>query len=137
MGKIDIDQVERLSIDIRIPVTVAKEEIVEKLSAVAGEYGLAYKEFDWLAPVYMPLDHFMIDTLLKVYRQVSGDTTSEAEASGGATYARAIQNCVAFGPMLPGRPEVAHQPNEYVVLEDLYLAMEVYAYALYELTKGG
>lgn len=137
VGKIDIDRVERLSIDIRIPVTVAKEEIVEKLSAVAGEYGLAYKEFDWLAPVYMPLDHFMIDTLLKVYRQVSGDTTSEAEASGGATYARAIQNCVAFGPMLPGRPEVAHQPNEYVVLEDLYLAMEVYAYALYELTKGG
>ncbi len=135
VGKIDINKVERLSIDIRIPVTVAKEEVVEKLSAVAGEYGLAYKEFDWLAPVYMPLDHFMIDTLLKVYRQVTGDTTSEPESSGGATYARAIQNCVAFGPRLPGRPQVAHQPNEYVVLEDLYMAMEVYAYALYELTK--
>ena len=116
---------------------MSTRETLERLSAVAGKYGLAYREFDWLAPVYMPLDHFMIDTLLRVYRRVTGDTTAQAESSGGATYARAIQNCVAFGPMLPGRPEVAHRPNEYVVLEDLYLAMEVYAHALYELTGSG
>jgi succinyl-diaminopimelate desuccinylase len=60
---------------------------------------------------------------------------SEPESSGGATFARSFENCVAFGPILPGRPTVAHQPNEYVVLEDLYVAMEVYAYALYELTR--
>jgi len=133
VGKIDIGDKEQLSIDIRIPVTIPKKEIVDKVSAVAREYGLEYREHDWLAPIYMPLDHFLIETLMKVYRQVTGDTTSEPESSGGATYARAIENCVAFGSLLPGRPSVAHLPNEYVVLEDLYVAMEVYAHAIYQL----
>jgi predicted dipeptidase len=135
VGKIDIGKEEQLAIDIRIPVTIPKDEVVGKLNVVAQEYGLAYREYDWLAPIYLPLNHFLIRTLMNVYRQVTGDTTSEPEASGGATYARAIDNCVAFGPMLPGRPTVEHQPNEYVVLEDLYVAMEVYAYALYKLTR--
>ena len=135
VGKIDIGQMEQLAIDIRIPVTVPKEEIVDRLSAVAGEYGLAYREYDWTAPIYMPLDHPMIKTLITAYREVTGDIESEPESSGGATFARSFENCVAFGPILPGRPSVAHQPNECVVLEDLYVAMQVYAYALYELTR--
>ena len=73
VGMIDLGEVEQISIDCRIPVTVAKEDVVAKLSAAAARYGLAYKEFDWLAPIYLPKDHFMIETLMRVYRQVSGD----------------------------------------------------------------
>ena len=135
LGKIDLGEKERLSIDTRIPVTVPKEEIVDKVGAVAGEYGLAYREYDWLAPLYMPLDHFVIETLMRAYREVTGDSESEPESSGGATYARAVDNCVAFAAILPGGEKVAHQPNEFVLLEDLYLAMEVYAHAIYELTR--
>lgn len=135
IGKIDIGHKEQLAIDIRIPVTVPRQEIVAKLSTVAGEYGLAYREYDWTAPICLPLDHPMIKTLIRVYREITGDIESEPESSGGATFARSIKNCVAFGPILSGRSTVAHQPNEYVVLEDLYVAMEVYAYALYELTR--
>jgi len=135
VGKIELGQKERLAIDIRVPVTVPKQEIVARLSAAASEYGLDYREYDWIPPIYLPLDHPMIKILMTVYREVTGDIVSEPESSGGATFARSIQNCVAFGPILPGRSTVAHQPNEYVVLEDLYVAMEVYAYALYELTR--
>ncbi len=63
IGKIDLGKVEQLSIDSRLPVTVPKEEIVSKLSAAAAKYGLEYKEFDWLAPIYLPLDHFMIENI--------------------------------------------------------------------------
>ena len=61
IGKIELDGMEQLSIDSRFPVTVPKEELVAKLSAKAAEYGLEYKEFDWLGPIYLPLDHFMVD----------------------------------------------------------------------------
>ena len=135
VGKIEIGEGEQLAIDIRIPVTIPKDEVVAKLNVVAQKYGLEYREYDWIAPIYLPLNHFVIRTLMNVYRQVTGDTTSEPESTGGATYARTIDNCVAFGPILPGGPKVAHQPNEHVVLKDLYVAMEVYAYALYELTR--
>jgi succinyl-diaminopimelate desuccinylase len=135
VGMIDLGEVERTSIDCRIPVTVSKAEIVAKLSAAAARYGLAYKEFDWLAPIYLPKEHFMIETLMRVYREVSGDEVSQPIASGGATYARAIDNCVAFGALLPGEILTEHQPNERTVLDNLYRAMEIYAYAIHELSR--
>jgi len=135
VGKIDLGKVEQLSIDSRLPVTVSKEEMVARLSAVAAKYGLEYKEFDWLAPIYLPLDHFMVTTLMKVYRQYSGDTSTEPKSSGGATYARAINNCVAFGALTVDEELTEHQPNERAVLKNLYKAMEIYAHAVYELTQ--
>ena len=135
VGMIELGEVEQLSIDCRIPVTVAKEDVVAKLSAAAARYGLAYKEFDWLAPIYLPKDHFMIETLMRVYRQVSGDEVSQPIASGGATYARAIDNCVAFGALFPGEILTEHQPNERADLKNLYKAMEIYAHAIHELTR--
>lgn len=135
VGKIELGKQELLSIDSRIPVTVSKEEMVSKLSAIAAKYGLEYKEFDWLAPIYLPLDHFMVETLMKVYRQYSGDAVTEPQSSGGATYARAIQNCVAFGALTIDEPLTEHQPNERAVLQNLYKSMEIYAHAVYELTR--
>jgi succinyl-diaminopimelate desuccinylase len=135
VGMIDLGEVERISIDCRIPVTVPKAEIVSKLSTAAGRYGLAYKEFDWLAPIYLPKDHFMIETLMRVYRQVSGDDVSQPIASGGATYARAMDNCVAFGALFPGEILTEHQPNERADLRNLYKAMEIYAHAIHALTR--
>jgi succinyl-diaminopimelate desuccinylase len=135
VAKIDLGEVERLSIDCRIPVTVSKEEVAAKLSAAAAVYGLEYRQFDWLAPLYLPLDHFMIQTLMKAYRQCSGDLVSEPIASGGATYARAMDNCVAFGALMPDELMTEHQPNERAVLANLHKAMAIYACAIYELIR--
>jgi succinyl-diaminopimelate desuccinylase len=135
IGKIRLDAVEQICIDCRLPVTVSKEAVVAKLSHAAARYGLEYKEFDWLGPIYLPKDHFMIETLMRVYREYTGDTLSEPIASGGATYARAIDNCVAFGPIFPGELITEHQPNERAALENLYRAMEIYAYTIFELTR--
>lgn len=135
VGKIVIDDTEQISIDCRIPVTWSKSDIVAKLIAAAARYGLEYKEFDWLAPLYLPSDHFMIEVLMKVYRQYTGDDDSKPISLGGATYARAFDDCVCFGALLPGKLLTEHQPNERVVLSDLYKAMEIYAHAVYALTR--
>jgi predicted dipeptidase len=135
VGKIELGDIEQLSIDSRFPVTVPKEELVAKLTASAAKYGLEYKEFDWLAPIYVPLDNFVVKTLMKVYREHSGDTVTEPKSSGGATYARAINNCVAFGALTFDEPLTEHQPNERVILKNLYKSMEIYAQAVYELTR--
>ncbi len=135
VGKIELGENEVLSIDIRIPVTASKEEIVKELAATAAGYGLDYKEYDWLAPIYLPLDHFMVTTLMSVYQKYSGDMLTQPRASGGATYARAIPNCVAFGALTVDEILTEHQPNERTVLANLYQAMEIYAHAVYELTQ--
>jgi succinyl-diaminopimelate desuccinylase len=135
VGKIDLGETEQLSIDIRIPVTASKEEVVKPLAMSAVKYGLDYKEYDWLGPIYLPLDHFMVTTLTNVYRKCSGDLLTEPRSSGGATYARAIPNCVAFGALTVDEALTEHQPNERTVLANLYQAMEIYAHTIYELTR--
>lgn len=135
VGKIDLGKSEQLSIDIRIPVTVSREEVVNRLVMAAAKYGLEYREYDWLGPIYLPLDHFMVTTLMNVYRQYSGDLVTQPQASGGATYARAIPNCVAFGALTVDEKLTEHKPNERTVLANLYQAMKIYAHAVYKLTR--
>lgn len=122
----------RIGLDIRIPVTYKKEEIVRKLSAKAQEYALTYEEFDYLDSLYVPLESTLVKNLLAVYREVTGDAT-EPMASGGATFARTMNQCVAFGAMFPDTPDHMHQPNERWELNSMYKAMQIYAEAIYRL----
>ena len=126
---------ERLGIDMRIPVTADKEEVAGKLHAAATRFGLDYQEVGGKGSLYVPLDHPLVKTLLDVYRQVTGDEDAEPMTIGGGTYARAMDNCVAFGPNFPGSPETAHQADEYIILEEMYRAMAIYAEAIYRLTR--
>ena len=74
---------------------------------------------------------------MKVYRQVSAAIrVTSPSSSGGATYARAFNNCVASVRSSPDELLTEHQPNERAVLKNLYKAMEIYAHAVYELTRN-
>jgi len=136
IGKIELsEEIERLSIDIRIPVTADKQVIVNTITQIAKEYGLDYKEFDYLKSIYVAKDHFLIQTLMKVYQEVTGDFSSEPISSGGATYARAMDNFVAFGAVFPQQTKTEHQPNEHIDLEEMFKAMHIYAKAIYLLSR--
>ena len=52
---------------------------------------------------------------------------------GGATYARAFDNCISFGPNLPGQKDMCHQTDEFISIDNLILASKIYAKAIYEL----
>ncbi|HAE43136.1 MAG TPA: dipeptidase PepV, partial [Clostridiales bacterium] len=54
---------------------------------------------------------------------------------GGGTYARAMKNAVAFGPVFPGQEELAHQKDENISIENIRKLTEIYAHALFELAK--
>lgn len=127
VGKIEFTpENEILCIDMRIPVTYDKEIIVKTLTEKAKEYGFEYSQHDYLKSIYTPLDSELVKTLMGAYQEVTGDMESQPIAGGGATYARAINNCVAFGYVLPNSPKTEHQPNEYIILDDMKMAMKIY-----------
>ncbi|HFN6457338.1 TPA: dipeptidase [Streptococcus pneumoniae] len=121
-----------IRIDIRTPVLTDKEELVELLTRCAQNYQLRYEEFDYLASLYVAKDSKLVSTLMQIYQEKTGDN-SPAISSGGATFARTMPNCVAFGALFPGAKQTEHQANECAVLEDLYRAMDIYAEAVYRL----
>ena len=121
-----------IRIDLRIPVLADKEDLVRGLSKKAADYQLTYEEFDYLAPLYVPKDSELVSTLMSIYQEKTGDT-SPAMSSGGATFARTMPNCVAFGALFPGAEQTEHQANERAKLDDLYKAMDIYAETIYRL----
>lgn len=123
----------RMQIDLRIPVTVDRDNLLAKLSKQVAAYDLKYVHFDYLAPLYVPKDSKLVRTLMKVYKEQTGDVDAEPQISGGATFARTMNNCVAFGGMLPTTPDYMHQANEQWPLPDMYKAMEIYAQAIKKL----
>ena len=134
IGKIKIvEETETLNIDIRIPVTVTKEFVLDKLKVVSDRYGFEIRENDYLRSIYTPLDSPLVKKLMQSYVEVTGDIKSQPISSGGATYARAMDNCVAFGPAFPYTDETEHQPNEYVKLDEVKKAIEVYSSAFIKL----
>lgn len=123
-----------LTLDIREPVTFADTAVLDPVCKAAGEYGMTVSVTENTAPVYMDKNGPVISKLLEVYRSETKDY-SEPEVIGGGTYARAMDNIVAFGPMLPGRELTEHQKNEYILKEDLMLLRKIYCSAIKALAE--
>ncbi|AOT68815.1 dipeptidase PepV [Geosporobacter ferrireducens] len=135
VGVIDFtEQSVRVTVNIRYPITYHLDAIYEGMKEVLGESGVEICELDHMKPIYMPKDHELVQRLMKVYREITGDQ-AEPITIGGGTYARAMENAVAFGPLFPGQPELAHQKDEYIAIGHLMKITNIYAQALYELAK--
>ena len=120
----------RMQLDMRIPSTIDHDKLIEKLSETVKKYDLQYKHYDYLAPLHVPADSTLVQTLMDVYRDKTGDKDAQPQISGGATFARTMNNCVAFGAMLPSTPDYMHQTNEQWSVADFNKAMDIYAEAV-------
>ncbi|MDO5851476.1 MAG: M20 family metallopeptidase [Methanobacteriaceae archaeon] len=128
------DKIEKLGVDIRIPVTYKKEDIVTNLKKISSTYNLEYNERHCLDPIYISEDNFLVKILRKVYEEETG-LDSTPISSGGGTYARAFDNFIAFGSVFPGKPETEHQTNEFIEINDIIKAAKIYSLAVYELLQ--
>ena len=124
---------QKVGIDMRFPVSYSKEFIDEGLKEVGAKHQVQVEDYDYLPSVYLERDSELVKSLMKAYQKVTGDMESEPRLSGGATYARAMENIVAFGALLPGKEQTEHQPNENIVIEDMKVAIEVYIEAFINL----
>lgn len=120
---------QEIGIDIRFPVTMPKEQVDAALSKAAKPYGITVTEYDYLHPLYLQTDSDLVRSLMQAYQEVTGDTTTKPIASGGATFARSMDNIVAFGPTLPGGDVSEHEANEHIGIADIQVAMEIYCRA--------
>ncbi|PFK09691.1 dipeptidase PepV [Bacillus cereus] len=123
-----------LGLNVRYPVTTNFEETIVKLKEYVGTHGFEVADYSNSRPHHVDKDHVLIRTLQRVYEEQTGEK-AELLAIGGGTYARSLKAGVAFGPLFPGKEELAHQKDEYIEIEDLLKATAIYAQAIHELAK--
>ena len=124
-----------LLVNVRYPVTWTGEELrrkcVEYLRTLQSGFGLTVTRDS--PPLYFPLDHPLVRTMVDVYEEESGERLTPG-TMGGGTYARAIPNTVSIGTGWQGDGN-AHETDERLKIENLYRMSRLYARVLYRLAQ--
>ena len=127
-------QEQRLAVEIRLPVMITKAQAIAAVKKSLLKYpDLRIHVNDWVQPKYVPLNDARLQTMLNIYRLVTGNKDAEPIAIGGATYARACENLVAFGAA--DSVELMHSPNERVNIEELKKMFAIYVQAIHDLNQ--
>ena len=125
----------RATFNIRYPVTWDGDATIGTFRTSLEKTGWTLVEFSHTPSLYVPQDKEPVKTLLRVYREHTGDM-SDPLAMGGRTYATSVAPVgVAFGPGMKGDPEVAHKADECILISRLVQCAKIYAHAIYELAK--
>ena len=129
-GLIETDDEELvLWLDIRYPVTYSLNDVLDGLKKKAESYGAKVEISYHMKKVLHNKDGPQMQALLSAYREVKGDF-SEPCLSGGGSYARAMDNIVAFGPLMPGQENTEHKADEYIKINNLNKLRLIYRKAL-------
>lgn len=136
VGMVSMDgKAVRFTLNVRYPVTASEEEVYAGILPLLERFDFGVVKTKCQTPLFFPEDHPMVETLMEIYREHTGDAESKALVIGGGTYARSAENTVAFGALFPGQPEIAHQKNEYIGIEEMMRMTRIYADALQKLSE--
>ncbi|MBO5889623.1 MAG: Sapep family Mn(2+)-dependent dipeptidase [Clostridia bacterium] len=118
----------KIATDIRYPATYSLEKIKSLVEKI-GNYVVLHHQ----NPIISDKNGKLVKTLLNIYNK-EFNKNEKPIAIGGGTYARALENGVAFGPSIVGDSR-CHIPNEYIGVEELNKCYKIYYKAIEELTK--
>lgn len=121
-----------MKIDFRYPKGISWEFITNRINEIGKKENLIVDIYKDLKLLYVEPGSELINKLSSAYKQGFGKE-AELFTKGAASYARVLENGVAFGPTIEGDNPNSHQANENISIDTLYKAIEVYIYALYSL----
>ncbi|MDY0295344.1 MAG: dipeptidase PepV [Acholeplasmataceae bacterium] len=125
----------QIHLNLRYPNHVSFDEVVLKLQKAFETFGATVKVDKHQLLLYKDPNSALVKTLMDIYKKHTDDKDAKPINIGGGTFARAMPNCVAFGPHFLDKPTFIHQKNEFIGIDDLLLATIIYTEALYELAK--
>ena len=123
------------TIDIRSPVTMSTKSVLKAMNGRLEDENGRIELHRHAEPLYFPIDSQLVSSLLSAYQEVTGDMNSKPMTMGGGTYAKGINNTIAFGCSFPGKDYHIHDANECVGVDELLLQTEIYVHALLKLLE--
>jgi len=123
----------RLGMNVRYPRGFDVDSNLKKIEETAAKSQIGFSLVQQSNPHYISPQDPLVKKLHDAYIKYTDDRTSPIITIGGGTYARTLKRAVAFGPAFPNTLDLAHQPNEYLDLEEMVLAMAIYAESIVSL----
>ena len=124
------------TVDVRFPVTRTVSEVKELLEKSLKLGNNRFETVSVHEPLFFDIENPMIKAMYQAYVDVTNDKEHKMEAIGGGTYAKSINNCIAFGCEFPGVNANIHDANECLKLEHFYQQVEIYVQAIKNLNEA-
>ncbi|HOX32315.1 MAG TPA: Sapep family Mn(2+)-dependent dipeptidase [Spirochaetales bacterium] len=118
-----------LEINLRPGYGQTAGEIEAAFGAAAARYGFAYRVGPLQPALFIPKDRPFMAALMAAYEARSG-RKGEFVLAPGTSYAKAMPKVAAFGPILPGSPDLCHEADERLGVADALLCAAIYADAI-------
>ena len=123
-----------VSLDMRFPVKQHIEACQKPLMDMADDNN-SFVLSSAIEPLYFDINSPFIKALDKAYRDVSHDYDTKMEAIGGGTYAKAINNIIAFGCEFQNESNHIHDANECLSIESFKKQILIYIEAIKNLNE--
>ena len=119
------------TLDIRYPLLANPDALTAAIRAVL-EPQISVTVDAQKDPHHVAPNSALVTALLDAYHDVTG-RPRECIATGGGTYARCLEEGVAFGCAFPEEEDVAHQANESIDLNRMVECIRIFAEAILKL----
>lgn len=123
-------------LNYRYPVTFTASDCHEKVINQFTSAGFELTDCNIADKLYIPEESMLVQTLLNIYKEYTGDSSAKPLSIGGGTYAKSIPNTLAFGPLFPNEEVTEHEPNEYILIRHLMDNAKMNAMAIYALANS-
>ena len=120
------------TLDIRYPILCSHEALTASISAALAPCVTVTVDTQ-KEPHHVPANSKLVKALMESYAEVTGDTEARPMAMGGGTYAKVLEEGVAFGSLFPDEEELAHQANENISLDSLVKNLYIFVKAIEKL----
>lgn len=122
------------TLDIRFPVKSNPNDFTNTLKTIAND-DFALEDFDSARPLFYDKNTKWIQALKKAYVEVTNDTEHDLQAIGGGTYAKHLNNVIAFGCQFLDENNHIHESNEELSIESLKKQIMIYIEAIRNLNE--
>lgn len=120
-----------IGINLRVPVHTKTDKIIDVFEENFKSNVSVLK----IQPaLYIEKENSLVQKLCGIFNETC-NSSFEPITIGGATYARAFPNCISFGMNFPKDEDMCHKADEFIEINKLLLATNIYAKAIYELLQ--
>lgn len=123
-----------ISANLRIPVNTDINQIKDRINNSIMEDNINISYNGEKPALYIDPNSNLVTTLCNIFNKET-HLNAKPIAIGGATYARAFNNCISFGANMPHEKDMCHQVDEFISIDNLILSCKIYANAIFELAK--
>ena len=134
VGLVNINEdIASVTVNVRYPVTYNDEDVLLGIQQELGDTAVGIVTRMVQPAVYMEADNPMVMKLMQAYRDETGDADAKPMVIRGGTYAKMMNNILAFGAEFPHDENTMHQANEKFSIDSFIKMTKIYARALYAL----